>query len=72
MAGVVDVIIAFVVDGLKSKQVIMLADLELYLQQNNISYTDHDLQNASKQLESKGIGTENLGSPIHCTLFSRM
>jgi len=72
MASVVDIIVAFVADGLKSKQVIMLSDLNLYLQQNNISYTDNDLQNAVQQLESQGIEAENLDSDVHCTLFSRI
>ena len=72
MAGVVDTIVALVLDGLKSKQVIMLSDLNLYLQQKNISYTDDDLQNAVQELESKGVETENLGSDVHCALFTLM
>ena len=72
MSEVVDVIVAYVKDGLKSRQVVMLSDLDLYLQQENISYTDEDLRTAVQELECDGIATENLGSDVHCPMFSRM
>jgi hypothetical protein len=72
MAGATDTIVKFVLEGLKTRQVIMLTDLKLYLEKNSISYTDDDLQNAVQQLETQGIETENLDSDVHCTMFSRM
>jgi hypothetical protein len=72
VAGVTDKIVEFVLEGLKTRQVVMLSDLKLYLEKNNISYTDDDLQDAVQQLESKGIETQNLNSDTHCPMFLRM
>lgn len=72
MAGVTDTIVEFVLNGLKSRPVVMLSDLQIYLQEKNIYYTDDDLQDAVVQLESHGIETQNLDSDTHCPMFLRM
>ena len=72
MADATETIVNFVLEGLKTRQVIMLSDLKLYLEQNSISYTDDDLQNAVQQLEAHGIETQNLDSDVHCPMFLRM